>query len=130
MSDTKPEQERPPEERIRFYFIKSNAFRVIHADGVWGGTTPHLGIHMAFYSERAPIPQQVVHRIKPDGRLGDEIEEERVSKSDIIREVEAEVLMDLATAKSFHTWLTEKIKKLEEFLRQKEANDVNRTELP
>ena len=70
----KPES---PSDRVRFDYIKSAAFRVIHADGVVGGVTPRLDVHMDFWSERFPIPQQVVHAVNSDGTLGDEIKAER-----------------------------------------------------
>lgn len=104
------------EETLAFHYIKSNYFRVIHADGIHGGVTPKLKIQMAFFSERNPIPQTTVHGVSEtsDGVvLKDEIRSKRVTKSGIIREVEAEILMDLETAKALYKWLDEKIKIIE-----------------
>lgn len=95
--------------RLTFHYIKSNAFRVIHADGAWGGITPRLKIQMALYSERTPIPQQTIHQLTDAHTLGDELKEERISREGIIREVEAEVIMDIETAESLASFLNEKI---------------------
>src|SRR5689334_16135095 len=45
MTDTNPN-------KLRIEYKKSNSFRVIHADGAYGGTSPRLQLFIAFYSER------------------------------------------------------------------------------
>src|SRR5438874_1780807 len=97
------------EQLVRFDYIKSNLFRVIHADGVVGGLTPRLDIHMDFWSERFPIPQRVVHTLTDDGTLGEELKTERLTREGIVREVEAGVVLDLEVAKAFREWLTDRI---------------------
>ena len=100
--------------RIKFDYIKSNFFRVVRADGVFGGVTPRQAIHMAFFNERNAIPKQTVFSVNEDGTLGPEIREERVVRDAIVREVEVDVVMDLNTAKSFLEWLRKKIELVEE----------------
>ena len=90
-------------DELEFHYLKSNSFRVIHCDGVWGGVTPRSYIAMSFFSERYPIPQKIVHELESDGALGEQTG--RDSKKGIIREVEVEVTVDLETAKSLRTWL-------------------------
>src|SRR5579864_8214012 len=41
---------------VCFHYVKSNYFRVIHADGMYGGLTPCGGIFFALYSDRQPLP--------------------------------------------------------------------------
>ena len=109
--------------KLSFHFVKSNLFRVIHADGAWGGVTPHSNIHMALYSERQPIPQQVTYEIREGSVLGEELKEERVGKSGIVREIEADVVLDLNAAKSLVEWLQQHIGTLEQLERaQKSAS--------
>ena len=105
-SDSTPSQ-------VKFDFIKSNYFRSIHADGVWGGINGHLDLVMAFYSERPAIPQQITVPIK-DGKLGDELEDKRVGRDAIVRDVEVSVSMSVEVAKHFRQWLDDKIKIAEE----------------
>ena len=112
-------------DRIKFDYIKSNLFRVIHADGAVGGISPKATIHFAFYSERSPIPKQTVFPVNEDGTLGQEIKDERVVRDAIVREVEVDVVMDLNTANSFLKWLEEKIK-----LAKKIYESVEQTEKP
>ncbi len=99
---------------IQFHFIKSNSYRVVHADGAYGGITPRQGIFVTFYSERLPIPTSLVHEIDSSGRLGPEIREKRESRDGVVREAEVGVSMDLEMAKSLLNWLREKIEVLED----------------
>lgn len=91
---------------LRFHYIKSNYFRVIHADGVYGGVSPQGLIQIAFFSERVPIPQQTVHTFD-NGKISGEVEEFRVSRDGVVREIETNVLMSVAEAKKLRDWLTQ-----------------------
>ena len=103
------------EPRVRFHYLKSTQFRVIHADGAIGGITPTGKIHVSFYSERSPIPRETVQKINPeDGSLGDIIHEETVIREGIIREMDFDVLMDIQTAKNVCKWLDDKIKQFDQ----------------
>jgi len=92
---------------LRIHYIKSNAFRVVHADGVIGGPTPNGHLHASFYSERLPIPTVTVQTLRDVGGgravLGDETLRE--GKDGMIREVEVGVTMTLELAKKLHAWL-------------------------
>ena len=95
---------------IRFDYIKSSLHRVIHADGVVGGPTGRGNLTATFFSERAPIPQQVSHAVVKDEatnviRLGEEIQGTRIAREAIVREADVTVVMDLKTAQALHVWL-------------------------
>jgi hypothetical protein len=96
--------------RARFDFIKSNYFRVIHIEGVFGGSSPHGLINMAVFNERWPIPKQITHEFT-EGKSGKEIE--RASRDAIVREVEAQLVMNVQTAKTICKWLQGKIDDIE-----------------
>ena len=116
------QSETPVQDRVKFDYIKANFFRVVHADGIWGGVTPSLDIHMDVWSQRSPIPKQMVHEVKPDGTVGEEIANERTVRDAIVREVEVGVVFNLAIAKSMVDWLNDKISFIEEH--QVEQKDV------
>jgi hypothetical protein len=100
---------------LSFDFIKSNYFRVICVDGAFGGVSPTgRGIHMAVYSERRPLPRKTVHSLEEDGSLGDELRDKRETRTALVREVEADLVMDLLTATAVRDWLNEKIIQLAE----------------
>lgn len=106
---------------ITFHHIKSNLFRVIHADGVWGGVTPNLNIQMAFYSERNAIPQSVKQEFGEYGLPGEIID--TVGKEGIVREFDTSVVVNLEVAKAFHDWLGKKIAQAENIVEKAKASD-------
>lgn len=98
--------------KVRTRFIRSNLCRTIKMDGAWGGLTPTGQIHMAIYNERWDGPTEGTVPIDPDGKSLTEIPDEVEAR--VIREVEANVFMSLATAVSLRGWLDRKIADLEE----------------
>lgn len=113
-----PEQSAMPElpARVRFDYIKSSSYRVVHADGVWGGVTPRGWIQMNFFSERHAIPKSLIHELTPEGKLGPEVD--RVTRDSVVREVETGVVLSLETARSLEKWLRDKIEALESIRRE------------
>jgi hypothetical protein len=99
--------------RLKFDYIKSNFFRVVHADGVYGGPSPHRELCLTFFNERFPIPKSSIYNIAPTGELQDELQSERDARTGIVREVEIAVMMDLSVAKSLALWLADKIAEIE-----------------
>ncbi len=98
-------------DKLRFHYIKSNEFRVVHVDGAHGGLTPQGGIWVGIYSERLPIPESVVHSLQ-GVNLGPELREERKGKDGVVREVEVGLAMDLTVAERLYEWLGIKINEL------------------
>ncbi len=78
---------------VKFFFQKSNLFRVIHVDGAWGGLTPDLQIFFSLFNTRPPIPQILGQAITPEGQVGTEVSEMTVVKDGLLREVEVGVVM-------------------------------------
>jgi hypothetical protein len=114
---TKRPREKPAKAatEIEFDFIKSNFFRVVRADGAFGGLSPTGAIHMAIYSERQPLPQKIVHRIE-DGTLGPEMADRRQGRKAIVREVEVDVVLEIAQAIVLRTWLEDKINQYQQLI--------------
>src|ERR1017187_6988830 len=94
------------------YITKSNFFRVVHVDGVYGGGTPTPGnIMMTVFSHRIPFPAKIVN----DGR-GNEIVSKRDVKYGMEQELEASLVMSLDTAKLMLVWLNSAIRNTEALL--------------
>jgi len=115
MSDEAGQLKLPPS--IRYDYLKSNLYRVVHADGIVGGLTPGGTLIFSVFNERTPIPQQVSHAIEVNEEtssmaLGDEIVSERVSRQALVREVEVGVIMDYRTAVLLRDWLSQQLEKL------------------
>jgi hypothetical protein len=106
---------------ISFDYIKGNDFRVIHVDGIWGGNAPQLGtIHMDVFSERWPIPKRTASKISPEGGIGEEIFEERITRNAVVREVEAHLVMNIEVATVIRDWLTDKIENYQKVVAEKQ----------
>ena len=106
-------------------YIKSNSFRVIHADGIHGGLSPDLDIHMAIFTERWPFPREIFHAINEDGTLGPEDLTKRKVRKGLVREIDADVIIDVQTAKSIVTWLNEKIMQIDALHASKTSKKLN-----
>jgi hypothetical protein len=98
---------------IRFHWVKSQYFRVIHADGAYGGLTPYGGVFCCLYSDRIPIPTVTAQVVQKNGQVGEEIADKKEGPDGIEREVETCFVMNLTTAKSLRDLLDTRIKLLE-----------------
>ena len=111
---TQPQAEIPsvvevPLGETPYYVTKSNFYRVIHADGVYGGGTPTPGnIMMTFFNHRLPFPEKMVRDAN-----GKEIVSKRDVKHGFEQEFEVSIVMNLETAKIMLVWLTNTIKNTE-----------------
>lgn len=115
----------PEPKTVKFDYIKSNHFRTVHVDGVFGGVTPKGLVWATIWSQRGAIPTQSVYTVMPDGKL-EEDSSRRVVRDAIIREAEVNLVMDISLARSFRDWLDEKIKAID---KRTEAIDSDRDEV-
>jgi hypothetical protein len=104
--DTKASADNVP---IAFEYIKSQLFRVIHADGVIGSVTPNGNVHVAFFSERPAIPRMMVYPRNPNGTLGPE---KTLARPGIIREMDVDVVLSPAALDLMLTWLADRKREL------------------
>ena len=65
-----------------------------------------------------PIPQRSIYKVTEDGKLGSELQDERIVRADFVREVEVGVVLDANVAKSLIKWLQDKVKQVEKAQRQ------------
>ena len=103
---------------VEFVFEKNNLYRTIHVDGAFGGPTPPFGlIHMSIYSEHLPLPSSITHQVT-GGMMGEEISRSppasSVEGARVVREVEANLVMSVDTARALRTWLDAKIQEVQE----------------
>jgi hypothetical protein len=98
---------------LEFDFEKSNYFRVIHVDGVYGGVSPSSQLlHMAVFNERQPIPKKVFHKLT-DGVPQPENLKKRQMRPGLFREVEADLVLSMEMAVVLRNWLDEKITEMQ-----------------
>lgn len=98
-------------EKVEIHYIKCSHFRNIFVSGVYGGfSKPDPRIYMSIFSERMPIPQMTVNTIE-NGSIKSEVETH--GKKGVIRDVEANLILDIKTAKMMCEWLQKLIKTAE-----------------
>ncbi|WP_156178215.1 hypothetical protein [Puniceibacterium sp. IMCC21224] len=100
----------PEQPVVAFDYLKTPNFQSLRADGVIGGITPSGRIHMAIYSERPAIPRRLTYKISESGELGELVEVQ--SRDSIVREMSADVFLDLQTAEAMIEWLSSQVKEL------------------
>jgi hypothetical protein len=107
--------------KFTFKYVYPDNLRDYYVNGCWGGTTPRNEIYMHLYSERHPIPKEVVHDVKEDGTLS---EKYSVSKGgEVVRLIQSTVVMDIGTAKSIKDWLDKFINLIEKKDENKEKKE-------
>jgi hypothetical protein len=112
------------DEKISFDYLKSQFFRVVHADGAIGGITPSGCIHFSFYSERPAIPQRQTFALNRDGSLGQSIAEKTVVRNAVVRELDVDVVMNIDVARSLAVWLSQQVKLYEEKVEEARRGQV------
>jgi hypothetical protein len=100
--------------KLRFHYQKANLFRVIHADGAWGGLTPDLQVFFSLFNTRPPIPQVLGFDIQGDGMQLEECPEMTVSKDGLLREVEVGVVMSPENVKALIDFLRGRLEAVEQ----------------
>lgn len=115
------------QQELNFTYYKSSYFRVIHADGAWGGVTPRGNIHISFFNERVALPDKSVVFVSGKTRMAVKPEEPH-AESTFVRELEVDVIMDLPTAISVRDWLTNQIDNLTNLIRTAQETISNADE--
>ena len=96
-----------PKEFPEIKYQRSAQFRVIHCDGAFGGFTPKRLLGMSLYAERNNLPDKSVLNVDDEGMLRERLV---FSKREIIRQVEATVLLSVDDAESLGSWILEQVK--------------------
>jgi len=97
---------------VKFHYLKSNLFRVIHVDGAIGGVTPTRNIFVSVFSQRGALPRFIEQGVLPDGKLGAEVARE--GKEGIVREMEIGLTISQDVAKDLAQFLLDQVKLLEQ----------------
>lgn len=119
-----PQEESNSEKGIDIKYMKSHFFRVVHADGAFGGIGPRGDVHMSVYSERYALPDAGRLHAGEIGSL--ERREEIQSSGQIVRELECDIVFDYVTAVGLRNWLNDKIKELQNIIKQAQEEQRER----
>ena len=118
-----PKPEPPPGttytgRKIAVHYCKSPQYRTIHVDGMYGGISPQgKTLFLGFYSERSSLPETTYVPIVKTGddaeMIGFGADHDRVnSRPGIMREMEANIVIDIETAEQIVAWLAVRIRQV------------------
>lgn len=93
--------------QVQFLFEYDPGYRLVAANGMWGGITPRGDMRLDFFVESIAIPEEVVNLVTPDGTLGPELRRSPARR--VIRRLQFGVLLSLEQADSAADFLKEKI---------------------
>ena len=103
--------------KIKFNYVKSNLFRVIHTDGATAASSPNGNITINLYSQRFSIPEEVIFDLDGDGAIVGEgfvPNREKSIETTIIREIDTLAVMSLETAEELLSQLQDIITQYED----------------
>lgn len=111
-------------ENITFKYVYPDNLPDLYVNGLWGGTTPRKEIYVHFYSERLPIPKTIIHELGKNKTVGKPKSIEQ--GGDVVRLVQASLVLDVHTAIEFRDWLDRRIKFINKSKKIKGKNHGNR----
>jgi len=108
--------------QIIFKYLFAEDYNPVYVNGAHGGVSPRGEIVVHFYLERPGIPVSITHEVTPGGSIGAEINEVPSDfKQTLYRAVESGVVMNQESARTFHLWLGERLKELENLQQARDA---------
>lgn len=97
--------------RFAFKYVIPEHLRDCYVNGAWGGVTPRKEIHMHLYSERTPIPKEIIHYINKDGTISKK--GAQIKGGDVVRLIQSSAIMDVGAAVAIRDWLNRMIEAAE-----------------
>lgn len=108
--------------KIAFRFDRDDDYRVIPANGVWGGPTPRGDIKVDFFYESQPLPEEFTQEVTSGGKL----RARRKGQPTFQRTVMVGIVLTAEQAESIGRWLQEKARELSERTEEKGGADDER----
>jgi hypothetical protein len=102
-----------PTKTFNIVFFRAPFFRTVQADGAWGRISPANSIHLSLFNDCGPLPAVATHKIRADGILTGEMNVSIPAGTDLVRQVEVDVVLSLESAKAVRDTLENFIKLLE-----------------
>ncbi len=100
-------------QKVDIVFSRSPEYRMLAANGVWGGVTSRRDFKLEFIVDSPSLPGSTTHEVTKKGMLTDEISRKPAKKS-ISREIQGGVLLSLEQAESVAHFILEHIKRFRE----------------
>ncbi|MEW6127721.1 MAG: hypothetical protein AB1757_11845 [Acidobacteriota bacterium] len=101
------------DQQVEFVFEYDPNYRLVPANGAWGGITPRGDIRIDFFVESQAIPHRVVNKIDIKANaIGEEIK--RVPEKHFVRQIQVSILMNPSAFESLGEWIQDRLEQLKE----------------
>jgi len=94
-------------QKVVINYKEAPDYRIIAANGAWGGITPKGDIMMSLFLEHGATPLTVTHEVQ-DGKLGAESDRDSGGAA-ITRNLQVGVMMSPSSAEALANWLFGKV---------------------
>jgi len=95
---------------VHFHYVKADGYRLVHATGAQGGTTPAGLIKFDLFSEFGIAAETEVFSLDSAGKLGKKVGGSSTEGIHVNREFQVGVVMSPKEAKQLGEWLITKAK--------------------
>lgn len=96
-------------EIVKFVFVKAPDYRIIAANGAFGGLTPQGLLKVDLYIDYTATPEFITHSVRSDGLIGQEVERKPSDKI-ISRELQVGMLLPIHIAEVIANWMLTKVR--------------------
>jgi hypothetical protein len=107
-------------DHIQIQYQKARHHRTFHADGAWAAITPQLEVQVSLFSDLQPLPDDVVYRIGPGGKLGGEIPPPKTTPF-YVRETDVTVVMNKEVVNNLIELLQRMVRQIDQHLEQTQS---------
>ncbi len=111
-------EEKNEKKEIEFVYEYDPGYRVVAANGVWGGVTPRGDFRLDFFVESSALPERLTHELLP-GKIGEELSRTPPDKRLISRRLQVGVLLSLKEVQLIADFLNERLKKVQQITEDK-----------
>ena len=100
----------PDEISIEWEYDKN--YRMVPANGMWGGITPRGDLRIDFFVESMPVPDSGAGKLLNDGSGRYTERQEASEKVTVVRQIQVGVMVPSQQVQSFMRWFQDKAQKV------------------
>ena len=94
---------------VKFIHKFTDDYRIIPANGAWGGVSPRGDLLMHFFIEHAKVPQEEIQVAKEDGSLSPP--KKKIKEIEIVRTMQIGVNINIEQATHLANWILENVER-------------------
>lgn len=96
---------------VKFIHKFPDDYRIVPANGAWGGISPRGDLLMHFFVEHTAVPEIEIKSLNEDGTLASKKIKNEI---EVVRDMQFGVMLTVEQANSLAYWILDKVKSFEE----------------